>query len=349
MARSARRTLGHMCILVIALGCHPNIPFLCAHNREENRGRPSSDDRWEADSQIVCGRDSQAGGMVLGVHGTQGHFAALTNCRSHVQRGPGGVTSRGRLVEHLVAKGPGAAQEFFGAHTFDGFHVVFGDIFGADPQMQYRWNAPVDTAAEGTDTQWCSGGSELQSGEVFVVSNENPAAAAHAQAAQVPTATKTAPDSTAAGGSWPKCQWLRRQVADFLRALPADPDMEGVHAGISEIMERYDVPDVLPPDRLPTKLNKEKELLLHTGPFAPWRETFQTFGTVSQRVLISDARGQELHYLYRSTNVGWEPAAPERPPRRSAWERIRIPWAAPTDGTAHILERQPKRRHISPL
>ena len=41
----------------------------------------------EADTQLLCGRDAQAGGFVLGLHVQHGHFAALTNCRCRVLAG----------------------------------------------------------------------------------------------------------------------------------------------------------------------------------------------------------------------------------------------------------------------
>ena len=33
-----------MCILVVALQCHPAFPFICAHNRDEERDRPTLED-----------------------------------------------------------------------------------------------------------------------------------------------------------------------------------------------------------------------------------------------------------------------------------------------------------------
>ena len=45
----------------------------------------------ETDTQLLCGRDAQAGGFVLGLHVQHGHFAALTNCRCRVLAGNGDV------------------------------------------------------------------------------------------------------------------------------------------------------------------------------------------------------------------------------------------------------------------
>ena len=134
-----------MCILVVALQCHPAFPFICAHNRDEERDRPTLEDgawkQWlcmnafeptcylclhhvcwstaiisvfylwfigfafvffrvcwcrlvlldsgwgiEPDSGLLCGRDAQAGGFVLGLHVQRGYFAALTNCRCRAAR-----------------------------------------------------------------------------------------------------------------------------------------------------------------------------------------------------------------------------------------------------------------------
>jgi len=234
------------------------------------------------------------------------------------------LTSRGRLVERLVAEGPSGIEDFFRSRTFDGFHVVFGNVYDAAPKLQYLWNAPADCVADGEPAQWHSGSSDLPVGRVFVVSNENPACVSGPSAAA--TGAVGSADDT-----WPKCRWLERRAAEFLKALPEDPKVDDIQVGISLIMDAYDVPGLEPPARLPFWFRSEEEVLLHTGPFAPWRPSFKSFGTVSQRVMISDGCTQELNYFHRSTNIGWENATTEHPTRCSEWERIRVPWARRAD------------------
>lgn len=300
-----------MCILVVALGCHPALPFLCAHNRDEDRDRPWSDDGLEHETRLICGRDVRAGGTVLALHAEAGHFCALTNSRSHVKRA--GATSRGLLVEHLAGLGPDAADGFLHRHLgdMDGFHALFGDIFGDAPRLRYVWNAPVDGGAErgaAATVPWHHGACEVPRGRVFVISNENPAAEP--------------------GECWPKSEWLRQEVAAFISSLPASPAIDDVHAGLASIMTRFDVPSLSPPARFPKWFeDPEQEASQHRGPFAPWRPLHGDFGTVSQRVLLSDGGARRVHYFYRSTNVGWEAAAGGAPAVLAGpWRRLAVPW-----------------------
>lgn len=334
-----------MCILAVALNCHPAFPFICAHNREESRDRPSCDEQLELDTQIVCGRDLTAGGMVMGLHAGSGHLAALTNVRTPVKQ-VGPPTSRGTLVERLVIGGPAVMDELCRSHTWDGFHVVFGDVFGTAPRLHYCWNAPVDGCVdgrileEGDDARWASGSSELRPGRVFVVSNENPAMADGSEA-------KSAAEDGLTAGAWPKCCWLQRSIAQYLASLPDDPKVEDVHAGLARIMGLFDSPDVDPPHRLPKFYPEEQEVLLHTGPFSPWRKQFQKFGTVSQRIVVSDARCQEACYFHRSTNVGWDAASPDRPPSCGDWQCLVLPWRAAGTGARDVdASPEPKRARL---
>jgi len=289
--------------LVVAIGCHPALPLIIAHNRDENRDRPSGDDQLEDTTGIVCGRDLQAGGMVIGVHSTSGHFAALTNCRTHLRRvsDPSSAVSRGRLVEYLATHEREAALQFLETNRerLEGFHVVFGNIFRKSPHLEYAWAAPDD------DGNWFNGRSRIVPNKVSVICNENPALDAVA---------------------WPKSEWLKDQVSRFIHGLPENPSVEAVRLGISSIMDRYDVPGICPPECLPTCFPREKEVLLHTGPFTPWREQFPEFGTVSQRIIVSHALTKELSYFYRSTNVQTGLSSMESPPKKSPWQHLLLGW-----------------------
>lgn len=306
---------GAMCILVVAIQCHPAVPLIIAHNRDEKRDRPSGDDLLEDTTGIVCGRDLQAGGMVVGLHSTSGRFAALTNCRTHVRRAsdPSSAVSRGRLVEYLATHEREAAFQFLETNrkNLDGFHVVFGNIFGAAPHLEYAWSAPDD------DGNWFNGGSSMIPNRVVVICNENPALDAAA---------------------WPKSEWLKEQVSSFILGLPENPSAEAVQLGISSIMDRYDVPGICPPTGLPTVFTREKELMLHTGPFSPWRKQFPEFGTVSQRILVSHALTKELNYFYRSTNVQAGLSRIDSPPGKNAWHHLLLPWSRDSPPDLSLLE-----------
>ncbi|CAE6947924.1 unnamed protein product [Symbiodinium natans] len=197
-----------MCILVAALGCHPSLPFICAHNRDEQRDRPSRDDGLEEDSQLLCGRDVKAGGTVLGVHAVGGGFAALTNCRTTVKWPEDERTSRGLLVEFLAANGTAQAEEFIRSRKIDPFHAIAGHIFCDSPEISYFWSAPAE-GVQGQDAEGWSSGRKILDRGVFVVSNENPL-----------------------GETWPKCAWLRREVQAFLDQLPGS---RWTIAGVSHV------------------------------------------------------------------------------------------------------------------
>mmetsp|Transcript_59215 Transcript_59215/g.125497 ORF Transcript_59215/g.125497 Transcript_59215/m.125497 type:complete len:329 (+) Transcript_59215:386-1372(+) len=327
-----------MCILLIALNCHPSIPFICAHNRDEDRDRPSGDDVLEPVSGLVCGRDKLAGGIVLGLNSVSGDFAALTNCRTVVKKPACEVTSRGRLVEDLVLFGAEDLPNFFGSHSFDGFHIIAGNAFGDKPKMRYLWNCPADEPEDGLNVHWKSAWKEMTGPGVFVVSNEN-------FAKEPGPDTKNPSVDVMGKGAWPKCQWLQRKATEFFQSLPADVKVEAIHQGIIELMDSFDVPELWPP-KLPTPavFPDVLEETLHSGPYAPWRPEFQHFGTVSQRVLISDSRSQEVSFFYRSTNIGWEGFPAQESPVKGPWSRIRIAWNAVLDDKDAVISRQAMSR-----
>eukprot|EP00746_Dinoflagellata_sp_MGD_P122736 gnl/MRDRNA2_/MRDRNA2_57529_c0_seq2.p2 gnl/MRDRNA2_/MRDRNA2_57529_c0~~gnl/MRDRNA2_/MRDRNA2_57529_c0_seq2.p2 ORF type:complete len:193 (+),score=13.05 gnl/MRDRNA2_/MRDRNA2_57529_c0_seq2:57-635(+) len=153
-----------MCILVVALGCHPRFPIIVAHNRDENRSRLSDPESLEASTGLVCSRDQQAGGMVLGVNVRTGKFAALTNVRTSIEhrRPDSEKSSRGRLVESLLLKSN--IEDAMNNGVFDGFHVVFGSIAGPLPGATYAWHSPEEDAI-GNLLSWRSGqGQQLEKG-----------------------------------------------------------------------------------------------------------------------------------------------------------------------------------------
>jgi len=314
-----------MCILVVAVGCHPLLPFVCAHNRDEQRARPSTADAFEPESHIICGRDLLEGGTVMGLHSDFGHLAALTNCRTHLKKEAASTTSRGVLVQHLLEGGPEKAVSFIEGHVLNGFHVVCGQVFGESPRLWYHWVAPAEDAA-GNLVEWKTKSKELGKG-VFAVSNENPAC----------------PERDA----WRKVEWLRTAVEDFVRSLPSEPHIVDVHTGLAQIMSDVEVTDSRPPDQLPRLFAKEKEVQLHRGVFIPWCSTghLHDYGTVSQRIVISDRRAQQLHYFHREVMApeGGTSATTDLPPDWSPWASVLVPWVGAGTG-ARARSRSRSRR-----
>ena len=119
-----------MCLVLVAWQVHSQVPCLIAANRDEFHGRPTAPARWWADdSQVLAGRDLQAGGTWLGITRT-GRFAALTNFRDPEQRRTN-APSRGALVTSILQSTDSTAQILahlgsIGAH-YNGFNVIFSD------------------------------------------------------------------------------------------------------------------------------------------------------------------------------------------------------------------------------
>mmetsp|Transcript_26985 Transcript_26985/g.49645 ORF Transcript_26985/g.49645 Transcript_26985/m.49645 type:complete len:308 (-) Transcript_26985:150-1073(-) len=292
-----------MCILMVALHCHPAFPFICAHNRDEQPNRPSEGDALEADTSILCGRDRQAGGMVLGLHAQNGNFAVLTNCRSSAKHEQ--ATSRGVLVDELVTHGVEALDTVLANHAFNGFHIVAGRVCCEHPELKYVWNVPIEDGLEcpadgetreaGRKWEWRGDRATLEQG-VFVVSNENWSFTA----------------------AWPKSTWLKAQAEAFLQALPQDATPEDVHAGLEKLMGVSELPGIGLPDRLPTFWDSAKETFAQQRVFLPVSRS-PDFATVSQRILVSDSRTQNLEYFHRLVHTGLTP-----------WQHQAIPWPSRT-------------------
>lgn len=117
-----------------------------AANRDEFFARAATPMNWWPDaSQVLAGRDLQAGGTWLGLH-RDGRFAALTNYRAPAEQGLGGP-SRGRLVADFL-NGPRIAPLAYleqlaqapvaGPAAMRGFNLLVGNF--ADSELAYFGN-----------------------------------------------------------------------------------------------------------------------------------------------------------------------------------------------------------------
>ncbi|QHQ40683.1 hypothetical protein GTQ55_02960 [Microbulbifer hydrolyticus] len=117
-----------MCLLLIAYRQHPHYPLLLLANRDEFYRRPAAPAHpWE-DSEMVAGRDLEAGGTWLGI-APGGRVAAVTNIREPGVPEPQQVLSRGEIPANFLrstqspqtyAAGlPGARYRGFNALLFD--------------------------------------------------------------------------------------------------------------------------------------------------------------------------------------------------------------------------------------
>ena len=73
-----------MCLIVFANNSHPRYRMILGANRDEYRDRPADPAGfWLDATQILAGKDRQAGGTWLGVT-TYGKLAAVTNYRKEI-------------------------------------------------------------------------------------------------------------------------------------------------------------------------------------------------------------------------------------------------------------------------
>ncbi len=84
-----------MCLIALALHCHPKWPVVIIANRDEYFDRPTRSTHWH-NNLVFGGIDLQAGGAWMAVN-TQGHFAAVTNVRKASAQSNEGKT-RGAVV-----------------------------------------------------------------------------------------------------------------------------------------------------------------------------------------------------------------------------------------------------------
>ena len=118
-----------MCLILFALGQHPEYPLVVIANRDEYYARPSRAAHWWDDAPIFAGRDLQAGGTWLGVN-RGGRFAAVTNVREPGDMTPG-KRSRGDLPRNFL-EGDAAPADYLAAVAergtdYSGFNLLVGD------------------------------------------------------------------------------------------------------------------------------------------------------------------------------------------------------------------------------
>jgi uncharacterized protein with NRDE domain len=110
-----------MCVVALALDCHPRWKLLLAGNRDEYHARASAPlARWSDAPHVLGGRDLVSGGGWLGVS-DEGRLAVVTNIRS-----PGGPdpdkASRGALVSDWLVAGVAPPEAMLDG--FNGFCLV---------------------------------------------------------------------------------------------------------------------------------------------------------------------------------------------------------------------------------
>ncbi len=124
-----------MCLVLVAVDPHGDVPIVVAANRDERHDRPADALGWWPDRPgILAGRDRVAGGTWFGA-GSDGRFATVLN--DHRFPAPAGAPSRGELVPaFLESTRPRAWMDGLVAdrQRYAGFHLLAG---GAAGGVQY--------------------------------------------------------------------------------------------------------------------------------------------------------------------------------------------------------------------
>lgn len=153
-----------MCLAIVAVASHPDLPLVIAANRDEFHVRPSrAMQPWPDAPHIIAGRDLQGGGSWLGVT-AQGRLALLTNVREP-GRHRADAPSRGQLVEEFLRREDRAslyaADIGNRAADFNGYNLLVGDCEGLwycsnrSAAKSVRLDAGVfGVSNSGLDTPW---------------------------------------------------------------------------------------------------------------------------------------------------------------------------------------------------
>lgn len=120
-----------MCLIFIALKQHPEYKLIIAANRDEFYNRKTAAaDFWTDQTNILAGRDLEAGGTWLGIS-TSGKISMITNFRDlkHIRSN---APSRGHLVSEYLASTIPADEYMKGiepkASVYNGFNLLAGTV-----------------------------------------------------------------------------------------------------------------------------------------------------------------------------------------------------------------------------
>jgi uncharacterized protein with NRDE domain len=119
-----------MCLIAIAWQARRDLPLMVAANRDEWRERPSKAAHWWPErTDLLAGRDLQAGGTWMGIT-RGGRFAAVTNFRDPSDK-RSTARSRGTLVTEFLLGNDTPARFLANlsprSHEYSAFNIIVGD------------------------------------------------------------------------------------------------------------------------------------------------------------------------------------------------------------------------------
>ena len=116
----------YMCLIAFSLNNHPDYPLILIANRDEFYRRPTAPAHHWLESEMIAGKDLEAGGTWMGVS-RDGRFAAVTNYRD-IQNIKDNARSRGELPVNFLENQIGAVsylEEIHGrADQYNGFNLI---------------------------------------------------------------------------------------------------------------------------------------------------------------------------------------------------------------------------------
>jgi len=208
-------TLGVLKLIVVgvlAVTAHKLFVLTCEHSDEE-LDRPTAPP--SASEPVLCGRDLKAGGTWMGVHKGTGAFAAITNHvnRSFLPPPEEKKVSRGILIRELLqltaaethakfSHGVDKSSKSDFGREFDGFNLLHGNLFEAQPDLFFISNRPQ----------------QLLFPDVPASAYNN----ASAYYRRVPAGVHCVSNGQFDDESWPKVRYLRRRLQLALTHVPVD-------------------------------------------------------------------------------------------------------------------------------
>ncbi|UCZ54852.1 NRDE family protein [Bacillus shivajii] len=129
-----------MCLIGLAIGEHPEFPFILAANRDEFYDRPTEKATfWMENNDVVGGIDLEKGGSWLALS-KSGDIAMLTNVREKSAQETY-TTSRGELVKSYFTNREKFYHLISEKENFEGFNLIYGSI----NRLNYLSNRIEDT------------------------------------------------------------------------------------------------------------------------------------------------------------------------------------------------------------
>lgn len=124
-----------MCLIAVAVDCHPRYVLVLAGNRDEFHRRAAAPaHRWSDEPTLFAGRDLEKGGTWLGVS-ARGALSVVTNYRDPSRPRDPAAPSRGELVAGFLRDPRGDARDFLDQRArpdgpYEGFNLIAADRTG---------------------------------------------------------------------------------------------------------------------------------------------------------------------------------------------------------------------------